>query len=220
MQVILKKDVQNLGEAGDLVNVKDGYARNFLFPNNVAELATEGSLAARERNIARIKAKSEKLHQEALEKAEKIEAVELISLSAKAGESGKLFGTITTKKLAEELLNKTGIEVDRKSIILDNPINHVGSFVMTVKLSSKVKAKLNVEVSASETIKEYFGRIPAGDENDVKNRWNLLDYGDVVVHIMHFEQRETYALEKFWNHAFKLERDEWEEESKEFAKYE
>ena len=154
MQVILKKDVQNLGEAGDLVNVKDGYARNFLFPNNVAELATEGSLAARERNIARIKAKSEKLHQEALEKAEKIEAVELISLSAKAGESGKLFGTITTKKLAEELLAKTGIEVDRKSIILDNPINHIGSFVMTVKLSSKVKAKLNVEVSASETIKE------------------------------------------------------------------
>ena len=154
MQVILKKDVQNLGEAGDLVNVKDGYARNFLLPNNVAEVATEGSLAARERNIARIKAKSEKLHQEALEKAGKIEAVELISLSAKAGESGKLFGTITTKKLAEELLNKTGIEVDRKSIILDNPINHIGSFVMTVKLSSKVKAQVNVEVSASETIKE------------------------------------------------------------------
>lgn len=154
MQVILKKDVQNLGEVGDLVNVKDGYARNFLLPNNFAEIATEGSLAARERNIARIKAKSEKLHQEAMEKAEKIEAIELIELSAKAGESGKLFGTITTKKLAEELLNKAGVEVDRKSIILDNPINHIGNFVMTVKLSSKVKAKLNVSVSASETIKE------------------------------------------------------------------
>lgn len=154
MQVILKKDVQNLGEVGDLVNVKDGYARNFLLPNNVAEVATEGSLAARERNIARIKAKSEKLHQEAQDKAQKIEAAEVISLSAKAGESGKLFGTITTKKLAEELLAKTGVEVDRKSIILDNPINHVGSFVMTVKLSSKVKARLNIEVSASETIKE------------------------------------------------------------------
>lgn len=154
MQVILKKDVQNLGEVGDLVNVKDGYARNFLMPNNLAEIATEGSLAARERNIARIKAKSEKLHQEALEKAEKIEAAEVIEFSAKAGESGKLFGTITTKRLAEELLAKTGIEVDRKSIILDNPINHVGNFVMTVKLSSKVKAKLNVTVSASETIKE------------------------------------------------------------------
>ena len=106
MQVILKKDVQNLGEAGDLVNVKDGYARNFLFPNNVAEVATQGSLAARERNIARIKAKSEKLHQEALDKAQKIEAAELIALSAKAGESGKLFGTITTKNLPKSFLTR------------------------------------------------------------------------------------------------------------------
>ena len=154
MQLILKKDVQNVGEAGDLINVKDGYARNYLLPNNLAEIATEGALGARERNIQRIKAKSEKLHKEALEKAEKIEKIEVIELSAKAGESGKLFGTITTKKLAEELLNKTGVEVDRKTIILDNPINKVGEFLMTIKLSSKVKAQLKVVVSASETIKE------------------------------------------------------------------
>ena len=154
MQLILKKDVQNVGEAGDLINVKDGYARNFLIPNNLAEIATQGAMAARERNIQRIKAKSEKLHKEALEKAEKIEAAGVIELSAKAGESGKLFGTITTKKLAEEVLSKTGIEVDRKTIILDNPINKVGEFLMTIKLSSKVKAQLKVIVSASETIKE------------------------------------------------------------------
>jgi len=156
MQVILKKDVQNIGEVGDLVNVKDGYARNYLIPGGYAEVATPGALAQRERNIARIKAKAEKMHQEALATKEKIEATETISLSAKAGESGKLFGTITTKKLAEELLAKTGIEVDKKSIILDRPINHIGNFVMTIKLSSKVKAQLNVEVSASETIKEVF----------------------------------------------------------------
>lgn len=154
MQLILKKDVQNLGEVGDLVNVKDGYARNFLLPNNVAEIATKGALAAREVNIARIKAKSEKLHQEALSQAEKLEAVGKLEISAKAGESGKLFGTITTKKLAEELLAKTGIEVDRKVITLDNPINKVGEFVMTVKFTSKIKAKLNVVVTASETVKE------------------------------------------------------------------
>lgn len=154
MQLILKKDVQNVGEAGDLINVKDGYARNYLIPNNLAEFATKGAINARERNILRIKAKSEKLHKEALEKAEKIEKTEIIELSAKAGESGKLFGTITTKKLAEELLNKTGVEVDRKTIILDNPINKVGEFLMTVKLSSKVKAQLKVIVTASETIKE------------------------------------------------------------------
>ncbi len=156
MQVILKKDVQNIGEVGDLVNVKDGYARNYLIPNSLAEVATKGALAQRERNIARIKAKAEKLHQEALAAKEEIEKIGVISLSAKAGESGKLFGTITTKKLAEELLAKCGMDIDKKSIILDNPINHIGNFVMTIKLSSKVKAQLNVEVSASETIKEVF----------------------------------------------------------------
>ena len=82
MQVILKKDVQNLGEAGDLVNVKDGYARNFLLPQNAAEVATEGALQNREQNLARIKAKQEKLHQEALELAEKIEKVAELKLSA------------------------------------------------------------------------------------------------------------------------------------------
>ena len=156
MQVILKKDVQNIGEVGDLVNVKDGYARNYLIPNSLAELATKGALAQRERNLARIRAKAEKLHQEALAAKEEIEKIGKIELSAKAGESGKLFGAITTKKLSEELLAKCGMEIDKKSIILDRPINHIGNFVMTIKLSSKVKAKLNVEVTASETIKEVF----------------------------------------------------------------
>ena len=156
MQVILKKDVQNIGEVGDLVNVKDGYARNYLIPNSLAEIATRGALEQRERNIARIKAKAEKLHQEALAAKEEIEKIGVIALSAKAGESGKLFGTITTKKLSEELLAKCGIEIDKKSIILDNPINHIGNFLMTIKLSSKVKAQLNVEVTASETIKEVY----------------------------------------------------------------
>lgn len=156
MQVILKKDVQNIGEVGDLVNVKDGYARNYLIPNSLAEIATKGALAQRERNIARIKAKAEKLHQEALSAKEEIEKIGTIQLSAKAGESGKLFGTITTKKLSEELLAKCGMEIDKKTIILDSPINHIGNFVMTIKLSSKVKAQLNVEVTASETIKEVY----------------------------------------------------------------
>ncbi len=70
-----------------------------------------------------------------------------------------------------------------------------------------------------DKVKEYFSILPKGTETDSKNRWNLLDYGDVVVHIMHEEERRTYAIEKFWNHAFKIERNIWEEESKEFAKY-
>ena len=155
MQVILKKDVQNLGEAGDLVNVKDGYARNFLLPQNAAEVATKGALQNREQNLARIKAKQEKLHQEALELAEKIEKVAELKLSAKAGESGKLFGTITTKKLAEELQAQSGIEVDRKNITLNAPVNKVGEYTMLIKLTSKVKTELKVVVSASEVVKEH-----------------------------------------------------------------
>lgn len=154
MQVILKKDVQNLGEAGDLINVKDGYARNFLLPQKVAEIATEGALKNREQNLARIKAKQEKLHQSALETAKKIEALATLELSAKAGESGKLFGTITTKKLAEELLAKSGVDVDRKNLSLNAPINKVGEYKMLIKLTSKVKTELAIIVTASEILKE------------------------------------------------------------------
>ena len=154
MQVILKKDVQNLGEAGELVNVKDGYARNFLIPKNFAEVATEGALKNREQNLARIQAKQEKLHQEALAKAAEIEKLGQIELSAKAGESGKLFGTITTKKLCEELKEKANIEVDRKTVSLNAPINKVGEFSMLIKLTSKVRTELKVVVTASEVVKE------------------------------------------------------------------
>lgn len=154
MQVILKKDVQNLGEAGDLVNVKDGYARNFLLPQKVAEVATEGALKNREQNLVRIKAKQEKLHQQALETAKKIEELAKLELSAKAGESGKLFGTITTKKLTEELAAKSGISIDRKNVSLNAPINKVGEYKMLIKLTSKVKTEIAVVVSASEILKE------------------------------------------------------------------
>ena len=164
MQVILKKDVQNLGEAGELVNVKDGYARNFLIPKNFAEIATEGALKNREQNLARIQAKQEKLHQEALAKAAEIEKLGQLELSAKAGESGKLFGTITTKKLCEELKEKANIEVDRKTVSLNAPINKVGEYRMLIKLTSKVKTELAVVVTASEVIKAEIEEAPETEE--------------------------------------------------------
>lgn len=154
MEVILKKDVQNIGEAGDIVNVKDGYARNFLLPQNFAEIATKGAKENREKNLTRIKLKQEKLHAEALETSKKIEEIGILEFSAKAGESGKLFGAITTKRLAEEIKTKTGIEVDRKNISLDAPINKLGKFSMIIKLTSKVKASLDINVVASEVLKE------------------------------------------------------------------
>lgn len=70
-----------------------------------------------------------------------------------------------------------------------------------------------------EKVKDLFGRLPNGQENDLKNRWNLLDYGDVVVHLLHKEERETYAIEKFWNHAFKVPPEKWQKESEEFSEY-
>ena len=164
MQVILRKDVQNVGEAGDVVTVKDGYARNFLIPQNFAEIATEGALKNREQNLARIKAKQEKLHQEALELAQKIEAIEKLELSARAGESGKLFGTITTKKLAEELNAKLGTAIDRKIISLDAAINKVGEYKMLIKLTSKVKTELAVIVTASEVIKSEIEETTESEE--------------------------------------------------------
>lgn len=70
-----------------------------------------------------------------------------------------------------------------------------------------------------DRIKKWFNRIPIGEENDLKNRWNLLDYGDVIVHVLHKEERETYAIEKFWNHALVVKKEEWEKTAKEFSEY-
>lgn len=154
MKLILKKDVQSLGEAGDIVEVADGFARNFLLPQNSAEIATKGAIQNREKNIARIKAKAEKLHQEAVAQAENIKSLGQLELEAKAGESGKLFGAITTKKLAELLKEKTGIEIDRRNIALSSPINKIGEYSMSIKLTSKVKVELAVIAKASEILKE------------------------------------------------------------------
>ena len=155
MEIILTKDVQNIGEAGDIVKVKDGYARNFLLPQNLATKATAGAIANREKNLARIKAKQEKLHQEALAVCEKLTNFGTIEIAAKAGESGKLFGTITTKKLCEELKEKSNIEIDRKTVSLNAPINKIGEYTMLIKLTSKVKTELKVVVTASEVVKEH-----------------------------------------------------------------
>jgi len=70
-----------------------------------------------------------------------------------------------------------------------------------------------------DRMKKWFERIPIGEENDLKNRWNLLDYGDVIVHVLHKEERETYAIEKFWNHALVIKREEWEKTAQEFSEY-
>ena len=100
-------------------------------------------------------------------------------------------------------------------------ISNVSSFadyfvICSAQTSTQVKA---LTENLSDKVKSTFSRLPIGRENDVKNRWNLIDYGDVVVHILHKEERETYAIEKFWNHAYSVLEDEWREVAKEYSEY-
>lgn len=100
-------------------------------------------------------------------------------------------------------------------------ISNVSSFADYFVICS---ASTNTQVKAltenlSEKIKSTFKRLPLGKENDAKNRWNLVDYGDVVIHILHEEERSAYAIEKFWNHAFSIPRETWLKESEEYSQY-
>ena len=100
-------------------------------------------------------------------------------------------------------------------------ISNVSSFADYFVICS---APSNTQVKAltenlADKIKQTFTRLPLGKENDAKNRWNLIDYGDVVIHILHQDDREAYAIEKFWNHAFSIPRETWLKESEEYSEY-
>ena len=97
-------------------------------------------------------------------------------------------------------------------------VSSLADFFVIATADSTPHVKALME-EVKDRIKTLFSRLPARMENDAKNRWNLLDYGDVVVHILHKEERETYAIEKFWNNAFSVSEDEWRELSKEYAIY-
>ena len=150
MQVILIKDVDTLGENGQLMTVKDGFARNYLFPRNLAVEATTGAVQDRDRRLSRIQAKAEKKHQEDLAKAGKVEALGQLVLKARAGEHGKLFGAVTTKELARLITEKTGLPVERKSLALNSPINRLGDYEVSIRFSPKVTSKLPVQVLADD----------------------------------------------------------------------
>ena len=100
-------------------------------------------------------------------------------------------------------------------------ISNVSSFADYFVLCS---AQTNTQVKSltenlTDKVKSTFARLPMGKENDLKNRWNLVDYGDVVVHILHQEDRDAYAIEKFWNHAFSIPKETWLKESEEYSEY-
>ncbi|MBC8524676.1 MAG: 50S ribosomal protein L9 [Chlorobium phaeobacteroides] len=146
MKVILRKDISTLGDAGEVVDVKNGYANNYLIPQGIALRATEGTLKALETERKQQARKIEQQRIAAREVADKVQQLNLKVL-AKAGESGKLFGTVTSGDIAEALSNE-GVSVDRRKISLESPIKTLGAYEVGVKLFMDVSATLKITVEA------------------------------------------------------------------------
>lgn len=145
MKVILIDDVKKLGKKGELVNTKTGYARNFLFPNNLAIEATKENLANWEEEQKKIEAKKEADRQEALKLKEELEKPQ-VTIKAKAGEGDKLFGAVTAMDISKALREQKGIQIDRKKIELKENIKNICVVKVPVKLYYEVTADLKVEV--------------------------------------------------------------------------
>lgn len=145
MKVILLEDVKSLGKKGEVANVSDGYARNLLFPKNLAKPATSGNmkdLEAKKRSEARIAAENLK---SAEELKEKIEAGS-VTISIKVGSGGKTFGSISAKEIAEAAKNQLGLDIDKKKLLLDTPIRELGTKSVDIRLHPSVTAALTVNV--------------------------------------------------------------------------
>ncbi len=145
MQVILQEDVQGSGKKGELVNVSDGYARNFLLKRGLAIQATPQALAEYEARQA------SKIHKKETEQAAAQEIADQLSgktlnISAKAGESGKLFGSITSKELSAEIKKHFDIDVDRRKISMKGEIKAHGDYTADIKLYSGITARINIKV--------------------------------------------------------------------------
>ena len=146
MIVILMKDVKGTGKAGDVVKVSDGYARNMLLPKGLAKEASDGNIRNIEKQKEIAAAKRAEQKAAAQETAEKLEKITL-EIKTKGGESGKLFGSITSKDIADALEKQEKIKVDKKKIEMSSPIKQAGQNTVTIKLFSEVSAELKVNVT-------------------------------------------------------------------------
>lgn len=148
MEVILKEDVKHLGSKNELVKVRPGYARNFLLPRGYAIAATDSKKKELAEILKQRAHKEEKIRTEVNKTADVLKNITL-KVGAKAGENGKIFGSVTSIQLAEAI-QKAGYEVDRKNISLDNEdnIKSIGTYSATVKLHKEVTIKVNFEVVA------------------------------------------------------------------------
>ena len=148
MQVILMKEVESLGQAGETVKVKNGYARNYLIPQGLAMIATKSNLALIENKLKTVELKEAKSRENLESLANELNKIKL-SYSLKAGEDEKLFGSVTSQMISDSC-QELGFTVDKKEIHIEEPIKTLGTHKVTVKLGPEIEAKIKVKVKADE----------------------------------------------------------------------
>ncbi len=149
MKLVLLEDVKKLGKKGDLVEVSDGYAVNFLLPRKLAKAATKGVVKALQKEQKDKVAKKEREREEAQALADRLEGG-VLKVAVKAGEGGKLFGSVTTQDVARAVKEQLGAEIDKRKVVLDKHIKTLGKHSAMIKLHPKVSAKVVLEVVAEE----------------------------------------------------------------------
>ncbi len=147
MKIILNKDVKGTGKAGDVVTVSDGYARNMLIPRGLATEATQSNIRQLEKQKAIAAEKKAEEKAAAQELAEKLNKAS-IKMKIKAGEGGRIFGSITSKDIADAINMQLGMDIDRKKVKLDAPIKQVGQTDVDMRLYQDVNAKIKVIIEA------------------------------------------------------------------------
>ena len=145
MKVILLKDVKGTGKKGEVKEVSDGYARNFLLPKKVAVIADNTAMKELGEKKKSEEIKAQKEYEEAVELGEKMKEMN-IEIYSKAGDGGRLFGSITSKEIAEQLKKQKNITVDKRKILLNEPIRTLGSNFVEIKIHQKVVTKIRVDV--------------------------------------------------------------------------
>lgn len=145
MKVILLTDVPKLGKQGDVVQVSDGYARNFLLPKNLVVEASEARLRELKQKNEQLEKRKEKEEQQAVLTKEKIEG-QTVVVKAKCGEGGKLFGAVTSKEITDALKTQHKVDIDKKRVEIKEPIRHLGEYPVRIKLHAKAMTEVNVKV--------------------------------------------------------------------------
>ncbi len=146
--VILRADVDGLGKRGDVVSVSKGYARNFLEPRRLALPATDGAMAQAE-SMRRVRSIKDAKDREAAEEVARRLVAATITIPVRAGEGGRLFGSVTAADVVDAVAEQSGIEIDRRLLVLDEPIKELGSFQVPARLHADVEFPLTIEVVAS-----------------------------------------------------------------------